>query len=311
MRNPRNTTRSATVTAAGTAAVLALLSACGSGQGEPGSAKSTVASSPGATEADAASPDAGSGPSTAGKLGVRTSGALGKVVTDSEGRTLYRFDNDAARPSNSTCDGGCATMWPPVLAGSARAARGMDPSLLGEVTRADGSQQLTLDGWPLYRFAEDTAPGRAKGQGVGGTWFAAAPDGTKAGAPATVTVERLPALSTRDDVKLGEIVRDARGRTLYRFTKDRASPTKSACAGSCLKKWKPARMLEEAALRDAKDIDPTLVIPYRRPDGGGVRLTIDGWPLYWFTGDLKPGDTNGHGVGGTWFAIRKNGALVK
>ncbi|MFD4832364.1 SCO0930 family lipoprotein [Streptomyces uncialis] len=310
MRNPRKT-RSATVTAAGTATALALLSACGSGQGEPGSVRSTVASSPGTAETDTAPPDAGSGPSAAGKLGVRTGGALGKVVTDSEGRTLYRFDNDAARPSNSTCDGGCAQMWPPVLAMGTRAARGMDPSLLGEVTRTDGSQQLTLDGWPLYRFAEDTAPGRAKGQGVGGTWFAAAPDGTKAGAPAPAPVEPLPALSTRDDAKLGEIVRDAEGRTLYRFTKDRASPKKPACADSCLKKWKPAKMLERAALKNAKDIDPKLIIPYRRPDDGGVQLTIDGWPLYWFTGDLKPGDTNGQGVGGTWFAIRKTGNLAK
>ncbi|MFJ4773677.1 SCO0930 family lipoprotein [Streptomyces uncialis] len=310
MRNPRKT-RSTTATAAGTGAVLVLLSACGSGQGEPGSVKSTVASSPGATEAETASPGAGSGPSAAGKLGVRTSGALGKVVTDSEGRTLYRFDDDAARPSNSTCDGGCAKMWPPVLARGVRAARGMDPSLLGEVTRTDGSHQLTLDGWPLYRFAEDTAPGRAKGHGVGGTWFAAAPDGTKAGAPATAPAEPLPALSTRDDAKLGEIVRDAKGRTLYRFTKDRASSTNSACAGSCLKKWKPAKTLEKAALKNAKDIDPKLVAAYQRPDGGGVQLTIDGWPLYWFTGDLKPGDTNGQGVGGTWFAIRKNGNLAK
>jgi hypothetical protein len=39
---------------------------------------------------------------------------------------------------------------------------------------------VTLNRWPLYRFAKDTTPGEAKGQGAGGTWFAATPDGGKA-----------------------------------------------------------------------------------------------------------------------------------
>ncbi|NEE57607.1 hypothetical protein G3M55_75295, partial [Streptomyces sp. SID8455] len=71
-----------------------------------------------------------------------------------------------------------------VPADDVTAAAGTDEELLGEVVRTDGSKQLTVDGWPMYRYAKDTAPGQTNGQGVGGTWFASAPDGKKAAANA-------------------------------------------------------------------------------------------------------------------------------
>ncbi|MEU9605586.1 SCO0930 family lipoprotein [Streptomyces sp. NPDC048057] len=314
--------RSATVTATGTVAAL-LLTACG---GEDGGDKKadSVAQTPVAAQGQAA----GVRPATAGKLSIWKSGPLGPVVTDSAGFTLYRFDDDTASPSKSTCDGDCAKAWPPVLAADAAAAEGMDAKLLGRVTRSDGTQQLTLKGWPLYRFAKDTQPRQTNGQGVGGTWFAAAPDGNKAtGAAAGATTgggsgegtgsgtgeqagAALAPLSVRKDAELGPIVRDAKGRTLYRFTKDTDWPMKSNCTGPCLEKWKPAKMLDKAALKGVQGIDPKQVIEYERPDGTR-QLTIDCWPLYWFTGDKAPGDTSGQGVGGTWFAVRADGKLAR
>ncbi|MFF1847722.1 hypothetical protein ACFVW9_39415 [Streptomyces sp. NPDC058217] len=73
--------------------------------------------------------------------------------------------------------------------------------------------QLTLAGKLLYYFAKDTMPGAVKGQGVNDTWYASAPDGWKAG------VKRL-ALGVLDHPKLGKILQDKNGRTLYLFTKD-------------------------------------------------------------------------------------------
>lgn len=112
---------------------------------------------------------------------------LGTVVTDQRGMTLYRFERDSARPPTSNCDGDCARQWPPVLGESvSTTVRGVDRAMIGTVTRRDGGTQLTLNGWPLYRFAKDTAPGEARGQGVGGTWYAITPEGRKAsGQPAT------------------------------------------------------------------------------------------------------------------------------
>ena len=48
----------------------------------------------------------------------------------------------------------------------------------GSITRTDGTAQLTVDGWPVYRFAKDTAPGQVNGQGVKDAWYVLLPDGT-------------------------------------------------------------------------------------------------------------------------------------
>lgn len=62
------------------------------------------------------------------------------------------------------------------------AARGIDSSLIGTVTRPDGTKQITLNGWPLYLFAGDSRPGELSGEGVDGTWHAVAPNGKTAAA---------------------------------------------------------------------------------------------------------------------------------
>ena len=57
------------------------------------------------------------------------------------------------------------------------AGEGVDATLLGTITRDDGSTQVTYNGWPLYYFHEDAAPGDTNGQGVGGVWFLVSPEG--------------------------------------------------------------------------------------------------------------------------------------
>ncbi|WP_433287315.1 COG4315 family predicted lipoprotein [Pseudonocardia sp. CA-142604] len=108
-------------------------------------------------------------------------GSLGNVVVDGQGFTLYRFDKDTANPSRSNCTGQCAVTWPPVLTKNTISFRNLNANALGAIQRPDGTQQVTLGGWPLYRYSQDQVPGQATGQGVGGTWFAAAPNGSKAG----------------------------------------------------------------------------------------------------------------------------------
>ena len=117
-------------------------------------------------------------------LTATTVGDLGTVVTDASGMTLYRFDQDRNSPPATNCTGSCTIAWPPVLATSSNVAlSGVDRSLVGTVTRPDGNRQVTIAGWPVYRFAQDTAPGQANGQGMSGTWFAGTPQGGKAAGP--------------------------------------------------------------------------------------------------------------------------------
>ncbi|MEV0964823.1 SCO0930 family lipoprotein [Streptomyces sp. NPDC049910] len=314
------------------ATVLALTTACGqetgtqpNGQavgavnpaGQP-AANSGYGSGYGGGGAPAGAADAK--PSTAGQLAVWESKKLGEVLTDGEGMTLYRFDKDSVDPVTSNCNGDCAKAWPVVAAGDVTPAPGTDASLIGSVTRADGTKQLTVGGWPMYRYAKDAKPGDANGQGVGGTWFASAPDGKKAAlggggeeAGGEESAEEaggesvdLAGLSVRKDPKLGEIVVDKNGMTAYVFTKDSAWPMKTACTGACLEKWP---VIAPVDANDTVGILKKGFVTFDRPDGI-KQQTIDCWPIYTFAGDKKPGDTNGQGVGGTWFAVSPQGKPV-
>jgi predicted lipoprotein with Yx(FWY)xxD motif len=175
--------RKRTATAAGGAlAAAALLAACG-GTGSSdayGNAGASAGNAPPASSAAPAAPSpsvksSSSEPAAAApalELVATKTKALGWVVTDGKGWILYRFDKDRAKPAaTSTCTGACSQKWPPVLWHGKPVLKGLSASLVGKVRRADGTWQVTLHGWPVYRFAGDTKPGQWKGQGVGGTWY--------------------------------------------------------------------------------------------------------------------------------------------
>lgn len=158
---------------------LSTLTACGGGAS---AASSTPSPSPTATASPAApAPATPATPATpAAALATATAGNLGTIVVDGTGRTLYVYDVDTAKPSKSNCNGACATAWPPLMAGTGMPkVTGVNPSLVGTVTRSDGSKQVTLAGWPLYYYANDAKAGDTTGQAVGGTWWVVAPNGTK------------------------------------------------------------------------------------------------------------------------------------
>ncbi|MFD4508326.1 hypothetical protein [Streptomyces sp. NPDC058457] len=117
------------------------------------------------------------------QLSAARAGDLNPVVVNGAGFTLYRFDKDTANPSKSNCNDACATTWPPVVVapGGKIFIDGVNKSAVGVVKRADGNLQVTIGGWPVYRFSKDLKPGDTNGQGVGGTWFGVTPDGRKAG----------------------------------------------------------------------------------------------------------------------------------
>jgi predicted lipoprotein with Yx(FWY)xxD motif len=129
-------------------------------------------------------------PTVAGRplaVGVASDSKLGKILVDTQGRTLYLFQKDAG--TNSACAGACAVAWPPL-----RAARtpvvgaGLTASKLGTTARTDGKPELTYNGHPLYRYAADEKPGDTNGQGAtafGGGWFALSPAGNIATATAS------------------------------------------------------------------------------------------------------------------------------
>jgi predicted lipoprotein with Yx(FWY)xxD motif len=105
--------------------------------------------------------------------------ALGKVLVDARGRTLYLFLKDRNR--RSLCAGSCAQFWPPLLStGKPRAGAGVRTPLLGAITRMDGGHQVTYAGHPLYTFVADTKPGQTNGEGstnFGAAWYVVGANG--------------------------------------------------------------------------------------------------------------------------------------
>jgi len=160
-----------------TAAVAALLltfavAGCSSPGGGSGGSGGAYGQS---SESSAPSESAASGATT---LMVADS-TLGEIVVDADGKTLYMFDTDTQGSGESSCTGECLTNWPPLTTeGDAPAVQGVTGEV-GTITTADGSQQVTLNGWPLYYFAGDAAAGDVNGQGVGGIWWVLDPAGER------------------------------------------------------------------------------------------------------------------------------------
>ena len=105
---------------------------------------------------------------------------LGDIIVDDTGLTMYLFMPDA-QGDVSVCNDDCAANWPPV--GAVQSVEdGLDEALVGSITRDDGTTQGTYNGWPLYYFANDAAPGDVNGQGANEVWWVIDASGNAVGA---------------------------------------------------------------------------------------------------------------------------------
>jgi predicted lipoprotein with Yx(FWY)xxD motif len=150
----------------GLAAAAVVLAACGSNSTPPTSSSTT------------------NPPASAASVAIKTlSTSKGTVLVTAGGLTLYWFAND--KPSQSNCNGSCASYWKPLLGTAASAAGTSLPHGFGTVKRADGQMQITYDGHPLYTYTGDAASGQINGNGIdasGGMWWAITRTGSELGA---------------------------------------------------------------------------------------------------------------------------------
>ena len=114
-------------------------------------------------------------------VGVSDVSGLGKILVDSQGRTVYLFEKDTG--PKSMCSGACAQEWSPVTTGGKPSAGdGVTASMVGTTKRSDGTTQVTYNDHPLYRFVGDNNPGDTSGQNVdayGAEWHVLSPAGNK------------------------------------------------------------------------------------------------------------------------------------
>jgi predicted lipoprotein with Yx(FWY)xxD motif len=147
-----------------------LLAACGS--------SSSSSSSTTSSEQQPAAQTSSSSSSAVVK--TASNSALGTILVDSQGMTLYHLSGEQNGKFICTSSA-CVGVWHPLTAPSGSAPSGAVGSL-GAVKRPDGSMQVTYKGTPLYTFAEDRQPGETKGQGIKdvGTWSAVTSDSNSA-----------------------------------------------------------------------------------------------------------------------------------
>jgi predicted lipoprotein with Yx(FWY)xxD motif len=111
-------------------------------------------------------------PAASASISVKQT-ALGSMLTDGSGRTLYLFAPD--KRNMSTLSSAGRAVWPPFTASRRPAAEhGAQAGQIGQVSGAPGSAQVTYDGHPLYYFVGDRQPGQSTGQGLnefGGRWY--------------------------------------------------------------------------------------------------------------------------------------------
>jgi predicted lipoprotein with Yx(FWY)xxD motif len=167
-----SSTRARITAVALTAAAALLLASCSSSSG---TTTSTSLTAPAST-----TPDAG-GASTSTTAAIHTaSGPLGSYLVDGKGMSIYILTSD--KPGGATaCTTACLPAWPPVATPSPLPLSGAGVTAkFATSTAADGSSELTINGYPAYTFAGDKAAGAVNGQGVvsfGGTWWLVSPAG--------------------------------------------------------------------------------------------------------------------------------------
>ena len=222
---------------------------------------------------------------------------LGEFLTDSQGMTLYIYTPD--KPGESTCYGGCAQAWPPLLVNDENEKvtlpAGFDGKI-GVTKRTDDTLQVTYNDMPLYYYVKDTKPGDVVGQGVKDVWFVISPAMGSAMQPG---MEEMM-LESGKDAKLGEFLTDSQGMTLYIYTPDK--PGESTCYGGCAQAWPPLLVNDEnEKVTLPAGFDGKIGVTKRTDDT--LQVTYNDMPLYYYVKDTKPGDVVGQGVKDVWFVI--------
>jgi predicted lipoprotein with Yx(FWY)xxD motif len=118
-------------------------------------------------------------------------------------------------------------------------------------------------------------------------------------------------ISTRKLPKLGTVLVNSKGRTLYMFVRDKRK--KVTCVGSCAAAWPPVKLPKGAKAVAAGKAKAALLGSDKDPAGGRV-VTYNKWPLYTYVGDTAPGQAKGQALnlnGGLWYVLSPSGKVIK
>ena len=117
-------------------------------------------------------------------------------------------------------------------------------------------------------------------------------------------------LKVAQSKQLGRFLVDGRGRSLYLFLEDKAGRIVcTATYASCTKLWPP--FLTSGKPRAGQGVNPRLLGTVRRTKPAGLQVTYNRHPLYFYSSDVKAGQTKGQGFFAAWYVVSPTGRAIK
>ncbi|WP_299436771.1 hypothetical protein [uncultured Aquimarina sp.] len=220
----------------------------------------------------------------------------GKILTDTEGMSLYFFSRDSKEQSE--CNNDCKTAWPIFYKADLTLDDGLDANDFGVITRTDGEKQTTYKGWPLYYFANDNAAGDTNGDKIGDNWYIAKPDYSLMYAEAQLVGRDSDGndLNFTSEYVAGDeltfYMTSSTGRTIYAFVNDAKDDNNYTAQDFSNDGIWPIFHIDIdrlPSILDASDFGTIDVF-------GRSQLTYKGRPLYYFGQDTERGDNYGISV---------------
>jgi len=218
----------------------------------------------------------------------------GKILADSNGKSLYFFSKDSKGLSNCAT-GGCTDIWPVFYKEILTLDQGLVASDFGTITRPDGAKQTTYKGWPLYYFHNDVAQGDVLGDKVNNVWYVAKPDYSLMYVQAQLVGKDANGnnVNYKSDYTMGDgltfYITDDKGRTLYTFSNDRKDKnnfTDSTFSNDGVWPIFYVNLNKLPSILNPNDFGSITVY-------GRQQMTYKGWPLYYFGQDANRGDNYG------------------
>jgi predicted lipoprotein with Yx(FWY)xxD motif len=165
--------------------------------------------------------------------------------------------------------------------------------------RKTGLRLAAFGALAVFLSACATNSSSPAGSAHGGSTATSAASPTASSGSGAMASQPKTSMLTIMKTKIGYVLANAQGYTLYWYSKDVKGSGTSTCTGQCLVAW-PALTGKPAA---ASGIKLNGVLGTITRPGGIVQATYNGYPLYIYAGDSGPGDTAGNGIGGVWHVI--------
>jgi predicted lipoprotein with Yx(FWY)xxD motif len=226
---------------------------------------------------------------------IGSSSSTGNYLENGSGFTLYMFGKDKPGNGTSACTGACTGVWPPFYASTVNVPSGLSSSNFSTITRSDGSKQTTYNGWPLYYYSPDSSAGAMGGEGAnqyGGLWYAIPPTMQQSGG--LIIGGPKYSLGVAYKPSIGIYLTNSSGFSLYYRSTDSPNSGKTTCTtDTCEANWP---VFYNATLNLPPGLDSSqfsTITPYNSTK----IVTYNGYPLYYWAHDAKPGDATGQGIG--------------